>query len=420
MTVSMDNGKMVVKGAAKPSEWVTFFRGVTFRNSKSATDTRRSITFMLGDVTASKDGHFYGFVTSPAGSEDGFVSWYDADKAASYMKFNGMQGYLATILSSEENEILTNELKGNGWLGGSDDYKQINAAIGSTKYNNQSESEGEWFWVRGPEQGTPFFKATYNGDPNGQIASKYSNWNQSEPNNNWAQKTKMDTTNPENFLEIYGAGGAYGSKGTWNDWNALKHYSGQDFIKGFVVEFGGMNGDPTTNIFPEGTVNIAKSFITPVKLKSFSGLAKNKSVVLLWSTVSEYNSKSFEILRSVNGGGSWEKLSSVPAIGNSSAFHEYTFTDENLGKYNLYKLNQIDRDGVNEYSNTISVNVSEAMSESISLFPNPAKESITIKNVEVGSTVGIYNMAGVLLRSLTATNKTFTVQLGHFQVECML
>jgi hypothetical protein len=62
------------------------------------------------------------------------TTWIEARAAVEAMSFNGMQGYLATITSSEENWWIVNNLGGaatlDHWLGG---------------YNDQ----GNWKWVTG-------------------------------------------------------------------------------------------------------------------------------------------------------------------------------------------------------------------------------------------------------------------------------
>ena len=65
------------------------------------------------------------------------IPWNNLDPANSAAKnstYYGLQGYLATILSAEENQIAAEQTGGTGWIGASD---QI--------------VEGEWNWVTDPK-----------------------------------------------------------------------------------------------------------------------------------------------------------------------------------------------------------------------------------------------------------------------------
>jgi hypothetical protein len=66
--------------------------------------------------------------------------------------YHGLQGYLATITSQEENDFIEQKLSADGWIGASDDFEQINIAAGSFLYADQGEAEGRWYWVTGPEK----------------------------------------------------------------------------------------------------------------------------------------------------------------------------------------------------------------------------------------------------------------------------
>jgi uncharacterized delta-60 repeat protein len=111
----------------------------------------------------SSNGHYYEFVP-------GTVSWNQALTSSRVASFNGLQGYLATITSLEENQFIgamigpdgdgynisglnDPSLNGYFWIGGSDRLL-----------------EGDWRWVDGPEAGQKF--STENQKMNGQ----FSNW----------------------------------------------------------------------------------------------------------------------------------------------------------------------------------------------------------------------------------------------------
>ncbi|MEY4300956.1 MAG: hypothetical protein RJA30_107 [Actinomycetota bacterium] len=138
------------------------------------------------------NGHWYMNIYTSSG-----IGWSDAKTAADAMTFDGADGhgYLATITSAEENTFINDNYPMVSWLGASD-----------------SDVEGEWSWLDGPEQGTLFYSQ------GAKVAGEYSNFNVGEPND----------LNGEDFLQTWSAD-------TWNDY--------QDGIGNYLVEFGGYPGD---------------------------------------------------------------------------------------------------------------------------------------------------------------------------------
>ena len=156
------------------------------------------------------DGHYYEFVTSQA------IPWTAAESLAENMTYYGLEGYLATITNEAEAQICGELSPGTGWIGASD-----------------AQDEGVWKWVTGPEQGTVF----WNGDINGSAPDgMYSNWNNGEPNN----------AGNEDYAHITPP--SIGFPGSWNDLPNNTAGQGAYEAAGFVVEYGGMPGDPDLNI----------------------------------------------------------------------------------------------------------------------------------------------------------------------------
>ena len=159
------------------------------------------------------DGHYYDFVPLYA------VPWTTAKANAEAMSYYGLQGYLATITNADEAQICGELSPGTGWIGASD-----------------VESEGVWKWVTGPEEGTIF----WNGNQNGSApAGMYSNWNAGEPNN---------SGNNEDYAHITDVS-VTDNPGSWNDLpDSTAGQPPQYTATGFVVEYGGMPGDPELSI----------------------------------------------------------------------------------------------------------------------------------------------------------------------------
>ena len=170
-----------------------------------------SLTAGSANYLASTD-HYYDFVPS------NLITWTTAKTTAESMTYFGLQGYLATLTAPDEAQIAGELSPGTGWIGASD-----------------AASEGVWKWMTGPEVGLTF----WNGDVGGSApAGIYSNWNNGEPNNagdeDYAHITDLSVTT---------------IPGSWND--LPENTAGQPSnyqAKGFVIEYGGMPGDPSLSI----------------------------------------------------------------------------------------------------------------------------------------------------------------------------
>jgi uncharacterized repeat protein (TIGR02543 family) len=208
-------GILMFSGSATAEQWQTLLRTVTFNTTSSIPDTR-TISFSLGSAIP-LSGHYYEYISAS-------VSWTTARNNAAARTYFGLQGYLATITSAEENAFIYQKLKADAWIGASD----------NPTYSGVNGREGDWYWVTGPEAGTLF--SVGNLYPVLQ-AGRYMNWNNLEPNNSGG----------EHYGEIYSSSASSG--GRWND---LPNTS----MLGYVVEYGGMSGDPSVQVSTQKNVSI--------------------------------------------------------------------------------------------------------------------------------------------------------------------
>lgn len=185
--------------------------------------------------------HYYKYVSQIN------ISWTEAKVAAENQQYYGLQGYLTTILSDEEANLVGNLSPGIGWIGGSD---QV--------------TEGIWKWVTGPEAGTTF----WNGDASGS-SPNYAKWNNGEPNN----------SGDEDYAHI--TDDSVGIPGSWNDLPNISQSSGPYQAKGYLVEFGGMPGDPELNISASTELLMARVIQAPDRTT-----CENQSVTLTATTTS--------------------------------------------------------------------------------------------------------------------------------------
>ena len=134
----------------------------------------------------------------------------------------------------------------------------------------------------------------------------------------------------------------------------------------------------------------------PVILTYFNATRSNDKAVLSWATSQEQNSRSFIIERSTDGQ-TFNSIGSVAAAGNSTSTINYSFTDAAPRPgVNYYRLQQVDIDGQQNYSKTVSVQFAET--ELTSIAPNPASAVLryTVYSLQrTQATITIYSAAGV-------------------------
>jgi autotransporter-associated beta strand protein len=180
----------------------------------------------------------------------------------------------------------------------------------------------------------------------------------------------------------------------------LYHYESSAWVKKSIISnttydvvagtltFSGYRGDFSPfAIIDDGTT-------LPVTWQSFTAEKQGATSLLKWSTASEQNTKDFEVQHSTNTI-SWTPLGIVAAAGNSTTTRQYSFvhnTPFKGGVYNFYRIMQRDIDGRYSYSKIASLIYNEPGADFI-VYPNPAKESVTIY-ISESKEVKLVNVAG--------------------------
>ncbi len=153
-------------------------------------------------VRSPENGHYYGAVYDRMDNMRP-RSWLEArDLAATYTHL-GVPAHLATVTSPSENEFLKGlRLSNSFWIGASD-----------------SEVEGEWRWMTGPEAGQLFWNGAQDG-----TAVTFADWHNGEPNN----------FGPPEHYATFGFGGNFR-----DGWNDLPNDGGigLSWVSGYLVEF---------------------------------------------------------------------------------------------------------------------------------------------------------------------------------------
>jgi hypothetical protein len=142
----------------------------------------------------------------------------------------------------------------------------------------------------------------------------------------------------------------------------------------------------------------------PVELVSFTASSSGKNVMLQWTTSTELNNSGFEIQRRTLES-EYEVVGFIAGSGSTTEQRSYNFDDVNVanGKY-IYRLKQIDFNGVFDYSNEIEVEVNALAEFSLEQnYPNPFNPSTTINYslAEAGLVrIAVYNLLGQEIKIL--------------------
>jgi hypothetical protein len=157
----------------------------------------------------------------------------------------------------------------------------------------------------------------------------------------------------------------------------------------------------------------------PVELTNFTANVFSNNVNLMWKTATETNNSGFNIERKNIESSEWNTLSFVKGFGTTTEPQSYSFTDENIsaGKY-LYRLKQIDYNGVYEYSNEIEVLINAPDDFALNQnYPNPFNPSTAIVfqlPKESFVTLKVYNILGVEIATLVNEQKPAGVHKINF------
>ncbi len=154
--------------------------------------------------------------------------------------------------------------------------------------------------------------------------------------------------------------------------------------------------------------NAISPFPLPVSIGSFIAKENDGSAILNWQTSTELNADNFIIQHSTDGS-SFTEIGTIKAIGSGA--NSYNFTDNNPANgINYYRLESVDKDGAVSYSKIVSASITN-YELPITVFPNPACTSITLKGSHI-NTVQLNDNMGKVVKIVAlkdATNPALSV-----------
>jgi len=140
------------------------------------------------------------------------------------------------------------------------------------------------------------------------------------------------------------------------------------------------------------TIRLEAVSSLPVQLINFdSKKLNNNHVELNWTTASEQNNDYFTIEKSRNGE-HWTTFETVEGVGTTSETTSYTIDDQLVSGLTYYRLIQTDFDGTTKKLKTIAVDAKET--EQLTVYPNPAVETINVKGVKNPESLQLVNAMG--------------------------
>lgn len=152
--------------------------------------------------------------------------------------------------------------------------------------------------------------------------------------------------------------------------------------------------------------------ILPITGLDLTVRLSGNTAVVNWRTLTEINTRHFEVERSVDGR-NFQYVGTVRAAGNSSAPRTYSSQDflADEGLY-YYRIKAVDRDGKTSYSGVRSVNYRK--NNAIIVGPNPFESGFNVSNLHGVKRLDVIDLSGKVVLSRTINNQLNTsVEAGH-------
>lgn len=150
----------------------------------------------------------------------------------------------------------------------------------------------------------------------------------------------------------------------------------------------------------------------PYQLASFTGQKVTNGVQLSWKTSNEGTYTNFSVEKQGATDNQFNSIYSVQGDGSGA----YSYIDRNpVTGNNIYRLAQKDANNVITYSNTVTIVYNSAASSGlVNVYPNPAKESITVgfnsatNGINGNYQANIYNSLGAPVMNQAISGNSWT------------
>lgn len=142
----------------------------------------------------------------------------------------------------------------------------------------------------------------------------------------------------------------------------------------------------------------------PVELTKFEASCSSDGILVTWETASEKNASHFDLETSIDGE-TWNRITSVSAVGNSTQTQQYAFNDVVRASIQYYRLSQVDLNGATEMYQPIAVQCE--MNANVLVYPNPVQGQLQLLNLgSNGATISISTTEGRTVYA-SSTNQNF-------------
>lgn len=150
----------------------------------------------------------------------------------------------------------------------------------------------------------------------------------------------------------------------------------------------------------------------PVNLTDFRVSKQEASVQLDWITGSESNNRGFDIEHATDGS-HWKTIAfqaSKAAEGNSVSPVAYNYTHTTpVNGSNYYRLKQLDLNGKWNYSPVRQIRMNAS---NISVYPNPARNNITVQGLAGNATIQIFDATGRRIKQVKSRSQLVSISIS--------
>jgi len=158
---------------------------------------------------------------------------------------------------------------------------------------------------------------------------------------------------------------------------------------------------------------VVKNIITPVRITNYElRMMSERQITNYWTTSTEINTSHFNIQRSEDG----KQFNPVGRIA-AKGVGGYQFTDPfTISRFPFtfyYRLEIVDKDGSKTYSTVQQITIKH-QTPNIAIYPNPAKDVVTITSKEGIKAITIINQLGQAIKQINNPTQNQTINIKKF------